>query len=66
MYARLLIPAGTTKRILVLECFVAEVGQLNIVWVLQSKTEEQIVEKRLIKTGLVNDERYGKVLFNAL
>jgi RND family efflux transporter MFP subunit len=55
MYARLLIPAGTTKRILVPESFVAEVGQLNVVWVVQSKTKEQTVEKRLIKTGLVDE-----------
>tara|TARA_R110001592_G_scaffold68269_4_gene209147 strand:+ start:2557 stop:3615 length:1059 start_codon:yes stop_codon:yes gene_type:complete len=55
MYARLLIPAGISTRILVPESFVAEIGQLNIVWVVQAKSETQLVEKRLIKTGLVNE-----------
>ena len=56
MYARLLIPAGSSKRILIPESFVAEAGQLNIVWVKQSKTDEQVVEKRLIKVGLVKED----------
>ena len=55
MYARLLIPAGSSKRILIPETFVAEVGQLNIVWVKQAKSDEQVVEKRLIKVGLVKE-----------
>ena len=55
MYARLLIPAGSTKRILVPEKFVAEVGQLNIVWVAQSDNSSQAIEKRFVKTGLVDE-----------
>lgn len=62
MYARLLIPAGTSKRILVPERFVAEVGQLNVVWVQQISGENIIAEKRLIKIGLRNEEGMVEVL----
>tara|TARA_R110001592_G_scaffold288331_4_gene557350 strand:- start:6167 stop:7225 length:1059 start_codon:yes stop_codon:yes gene_type:complete len=55
MYARLLIPAGISKRILIPENYVAEVGQLNIVWVMQGTAEDQLVEKRFIKVGLVKE-----------
>lgn len=54
MYARLLIPAGTSKRILVPESFVAEIGQLNVVWV-QQLNDNKTIEKRFIKVGLINE-----------
>ena len=30
-------------------------GQLNIVWVMQGTAEDQLVEKRFIKVGLVKE-----------
>ena len=53
MYARIFIPAGSRKRILVPENYVAEVGQLNIVWV--QSIDNKKIEKRFIKTGLINE-----------
>lgn len=55
MYARLLIPAGTGKRILVPENYVAEVGQLNVVWVVQPGDVNKLQEKRFVKIGLINE-----------
>lgn len=55
MYARLLIPAGIGKQILVPESFVAEVGQLDIVWVLQANDNTKTIEKRFVKTGFINE-----------
>lgn len=52
MYARLMIPAGKAKRILVPKKYIAEVGQLNIVWVVHQKAEEKILEKRFVKVGM--------------
>jgi RND family efflux transporter MFP subunit len=56
MYARLMVPAGTAKRILIPQNYVAEVGQLNIVWVLQDSSGQAQVEKRFVKTGLVHEQ----------
>lgn len=55
MYARLLIPSGTSQRILVPEKLIAQVGQLNIAWVMQGNDENQSVEKRFVKVGLTNE-----------
>lgn len=52
MYARLLIPAGKSKRILVPKNYIANAGQMNIVWVLQTKGDKQIIEKRFVKVGM--------------
>lgn len=53
LYARLLVPAGTVQQILVPKEFVAEVGQLDIVWVLNALPGGERIEKRFVKTGLV-------------
>ncbi len=53
MYARLLIPASKSKRILVPQRYVANVGQLNIVWVLQAENAKQFIEKRFVKVGML-------------
>lgn len=55
MYARLWLPTGVRERVLVPEKFVAQVGQLNIVWVVQTNTKGQAVEKRFVKVGLTNE-----------
>jgi RND family efflux transporter MFP subunit len=55
MYARLLIPAGTAKRIMIPQAYVAEVGQLNIVWVLPADLAKGAPEKRFVKTGRTHE-----------
>ena len=50
MYARLMIPAGVEQRILIPQDYVAQVGQLNLVWVLHDDSENTLIEKRLLKT----------------
>ena len=62
MYARLLVPAGISKRILVPESFVAEIGQLNVVWVQQTKGVNKILEKRFVKIGLTNEASMAEVV----
>lgn len=56
MYARLMIPAGVAKRILIPQDYVAEVGQLNIVWVVQGPVGQALIEKRFVKTGLLHEQ----------
>lgn len=56
MYARIHIPAGSVQRILIPADYVAQVGQLTIVWVVQSKNDKRFLEKRFVKTGLAYDD----------
>ncbi len=52
MYARLKIPAGLSKRMLIPRDLVVEVGQLNIVWVAHLQSAGVISEKRFIKIAV--------------
>jgi len=52
----LMIPAGVAKRILIPQDYVAEVGQLNIVWVVQGPVGQALIEKRFVKTGLLHEQ----------
>ena len=56
MYARLMIPAGVERRILIPQDYIAEVGQLNLVWVLHDSSSASLAEKRFIKTGLAHEQ----------
>lgn len=62
MYARLWLPTGMSERILVPEKFIAQVGQLNIVWVAKTHIDGQTVEKRFVKVGLTNEPEMLEVV----
>lgn len=62
MYARLMIPAGVEQRILIPQDYVAQVGQLNLVWVLHESADNVQIEKRFIKTGLTHKEGMVEVV----
>ncbi len=55
MYARVLLPIGEEDKLLIPETLVAQMGQLDVVWVLNGKQ----VERRFIKLGNWKDD--GKV-----
>ena len=50
MYARLIIPSTEQQQINIPKALVVEVGQLNVVWVLNNHQ----IERRFIRTGPVN------------
>ena len=52
MYARLLVSAGQENRLYIPTAYLAEVGQLNLVWVWQDKQ----VYRRYVKVGRINQE----------
>lgn len=62
MYARLMIPAGVEQRILIPQDYVAQVGQLNLVWVLHDDSENTLIEKRFVKTGLAHDQGMTEIV----
>lgn len=62
MYARLLVPDGTRKRVLVPENYIAEFGQLSIVWVVHPQGDMHTVEKRFVKVGLSQYEGMIEVI----
>lgn len=51
MYAKLLITAGTLEKIRIPEAYVAQVGQLDIVWVVEAGK----LEKRFVRLGQLKD-----------
>jgi len=54
MYARLLVPSGTQKQLLIPADRVIHVGQLDLVWVLQDGSSQ----RRFVRIGqLVNDDQ---------
>jgi RND family efflux transporter MFP subunit len=53
MYARLLLPSGEQQRLLIPTRYVATVGQLNVVWVLN----DGVVQQRFVRVGNVDAEK---------